>query len=617
MMSQFPPVPPPDDTTETPASAIVAVPLLSKLQLRSEIMAVVDVLTRQDLVQRNERERQVKRLTDLPNRRDVLNILIRELNRAPSGRPMQVVGELLVELGTIDTLQEPLWQLIEQPAIRDETKDVANLVLRHLGDEADPELYLDYLEDPEGLITRETARMLETSLANPEALVDFIDFIFSLDEPEQLDLLASLHDDYSAQQLTGLLVPLLGAQPSFPVRLQALKVLGDSESPDALAFLQHYVRYLPSPSVPAPEPPATTPPPRSVSSSSPPLSPAQRLRLEQEHQEERKLAQKALNRLTLRLKTPVPSPPATSKAVNSAPDAWIAATPIYQCYATIPDGVGNQGLLLSRQWANGDVMMICTVINDHHGVMDCFGFHQMTVEEFDRLIQKFYEENSRVPVNASYIAQRLAEAEALNWQTYTRIPYEFLCWRVLVQPGNPVHQAEGLKRQAVVKKLVAKPLAIMTASLYQHPDFDSWFLERDDWPQANPILDEVAAGLSQSPDPVVVMAWLNARVLGLAQAMMAGQWGQLLQQRLWQCAYLLHCQQTPTFAKLAATEAYWLSQQPPLTDLEPLKGRFLLSYARRCIKEELLRLSLEAKKPMAEAAQRTLSFILPLWAEQA
>ena len=55
----------------------------------------------------------------------------------------------------------------------------ANLILRHLGDNSDPDLYLEYLEDPKGLIGRETERMLEVSSENPETLIDFIDFHFA------------------------------------------------------------------------------------------------------------------------------------------------------------------------------------------------------------------------------------------------------------------------------------------------------------------------------------------------------------------------------------------------------------------------------------------------------
>lgn len=596
-------------------------------------MAVVDALTRQAQPQRAERERQIKRLADLPHRADILAILIRELNRAKSGRPMQIIGELLVELGSIATLQEPLWQLIEQPAIRDDAKDVANLVLRHLGDEADPELYLDFLEDPEGLITRETQRMLETSLSNPEALVDFIDFIFSLDDVEQVELLDSLQADYNADQLTGLLIPLLGAQPATMTRLMALKALGDSQSEDARQFLQNYVRYLPGVTQ------ATADPER------PPSGMEDVPEAQPITEEERKIAQKALNRLTLRLRgTPAPTlapslaptltsstvspvtPPvaATLKTTSTDPalsegadpddlddTGWVTSAPVFRCYATIPDGVGNQGMLLSRQWPNGDLMMICTVVNDHHGVVDCFGFYQITVDEFERLVQKFYEENSRVDVPGSYVARQLAGAEVLNWRMHTRIPYEFLCWRVMLTGIEPEVEAT----QTLLQSLVTPQLSVMTANLYQHPDFDSWFLEREDWSGAEPILDAVDNGLRLSNDSLVIISWLNGRVLALAQAITGSDWGRLLEARLWQCAYLLHCQQTPTFAKLAATEATLLAEQTEIEDLGVLKGRFLLSYVRRCVREELIRLGMDKDKALAELAQRALTLILPLWGE--
>lgn len=584
----------------------------SKLYIRSEVLAVLDFFQQHKQPQRTERERQVRRLAQLPDRATVLRILLRELSRHKALPTLQTIGELLVELGDIATLHDPLWSLIAAQDVCDEAKDVANLVLRHLGDESDPELYLEYLQDPSGLISRETQRMLELSLQNPEALVDFIDFIFSLPIEEQQDLLASLQEDYAPDSLVPLYLPLLAAQPEWPLRKQMFTFLGEHQQVQATDFVRLYLESLAN------------------ETDSPTV------------QQERKLVQKTLARLSMRVygpKSALPQQhpdngvqegtttaphkrPLQQPASGSSPEPvqWLADSEMGDCYATIPDGVGNQGLLLSRRWRNGDIMMLCAVVNDTHGVMDSFGFYQISPDDFERLVQKFHEESSKVQVPPVYAAVKLMAAEQRNWIQHNRMPYEFYCWKGIVQDVPlDIHALEqGLDR------LVQPPLAVMTQNLYQHPDFDPWFLEEGDWPPVTELLDTLPSLLKDYPGDSVLFA-MNGLVRRLLVTILTSEWGAILSARLWDAAFLLQCQRTPTFARLAATEAALLDRAFEPAQLEDMDGRFLLAYARRCVREELLRLRFHAPASTSDndgeasvrvderLVQEALERLIPAW----
>jgi hypothetical protein len=131
-----------------------------------------------------------------------------------------------------------------------------------------------------------------------------------------------------------------------------------------------------------------------------------------------------------------------------------------------------------------------------------------------------------------------------------------------------------------------------TANLYQHPDFSSWFLEREDHPLAAPWLDQAVqeaqklylAKVSTSE----VMEALDQLAGGMMKELMATDWKLYFISRLANCAYLLHCQQTNTFATLAATEVVRLLTTHP-EEASLYDSGFVRQYGRRCIEEELLR----------------------------
>lgn len=316
-------------------------PMTSKLLIRSEALAVVMFLSVMESPSQQERQKQIRRLAIIPDRQAVLEILIKEMRRTQQSAVLQSLMELLMELGSLDMLQEPLWDIIRNDDARDEVKDAANLILRHLGDNADPDLYLDYLDDPQGLISRETERMLEVASRVPEALIDFIDFIFSLPAGEQLNLTQSLQSDYAPEHLLNLYIPMLLAGPTPELEEAMLRYMGGSRSRRAAIFLDDFSHHLPV------------------------------------GQPRAKWVKLALNELKLSGAFSI-----ENDTEAEAPHPLLTATTIDACSITLSDGIGNQGVILTRRHPNGDVCLMSVAINDQHGIIDCFGFYQLSEPDF-------------------------------------------------------------------------------------------------------------------------------------------------------------------------------------------------------------------------------------------
>jgi hypothetical protein len=280
---------------------------------------------------------------------------------------------------------------------------------------------------------------------------------------------------------------------------------------------------------------------------------------------------------------PQPTQPATREI-----HPLVVGTNPYQCFSTLSDGIGNQGLLFSRQRGNGDISMLSVAINDVHGIIDCFGFFQLSMADFHKIMEKFHEGATKIKVSPEYCAYRLALAEKMNQQRAFRLPYEYRCWRPLLDGIDTAPPPE----LATYAEWVKKEWFGETDNLYQHPDFNSWFLEQGDEPCVTRSLQKVillTEDLLMEPDSDFGYYYdqLDQIAETLVVELMDTPWRQLLVNRLKDAAYLLHSQSTHTFRNLAATEAYKLETA---TDSEQLLMGFILSYGRRCVAEELLRL---------------------------
>jgi hypothetical protein len=544
----------------------------SKLLTRSEVMAAIRFLMATERPSKKDRAKHIKRLQDMEDSATVYQVLLKELQRAVQPRMLEVVAELLMELGSLEDLKAPLWGMIQNPGVSDEVKDTANLILRQLGDESDPELYLNYLDDPLGLINRETERILKASAHNPEALIDFIDFIVSLPEEEQRHLVESLNRDYDAEYLTNIYIPLLDAKPSESLEPSLIKLLGQTRSERAWQYLQDRQDREPEDS---------------------PLS---------------KPLTRALNELKIAgaVKT-------LDRTALEIPPEAIRQTKLYkswQCSATLPDGIGNQGLMLSQRRENGDMTLISVAINDLHGIIDCFGFYELTESDFDQLVAKFYETTSRVDISFDYVLQVLADAEAQNRKLNSRIPYEFTCWKLLWEdfPAPEIGVVEAC--HAWVKAGYAPE----SGFLYEHPDFRTWFLEPEDAPLVQTLFSQHLPALQgdkiKVSSPTALLPELENLAHLLTQALLQSEWRTILGKRLAHAAYLLHHQNVPTFCQMAASESVALLSTTPYQQPIP-ESCFIYRYARRCIEEQLL--AIQHGADVHPATSQAIGYIITLW----
>ena len=145
---------------------------MNKIQIKAEILATLSALA-------TSVKPDAALLTDLKNIEDkktILEILLRELITAPEQKAMLVCW-LLTELIDKDMLSDELWNVIKSPEYNDHVKMIAFNMLKDLGNKVDYDVISGYFEQFNELINEETKQLLETAIMNPEAQIDFMDFL--------------------------------------------------------------------------------------------------------------------------------------------------------------------------------------------------------------------------------------------------------------------------------------------------------------------------------------------------------------------------------------------------------------------------------------------------------
>lgn len=532
-------------------------PQLSKLALRGKLLAIIQQFTAQEPLSSAARQQAVESIKALTPQRAVAELLVKELVRAASQREhLDIIAELITLTCPLQWVQKPLWQLIEDPKQNDLLKDTANMVLRQLGDKAEPEKYMHYLKNPEQLIHDEMSRTLAMAMSDPQALVDFLDFIISLNTVNQSQLLDTLAADFDPKALAQLYRALLESQPNEALCRTLVERLGNTGDVSA-AELLHAMRDWPA---------------------SKQLVPG-------------KLRDIALKKLQLagvyHPKTGVVYP----ETRDTHP--LLSDSIPHLSYATLPDGLGHQGLLLSRKHNNDSYSLLGIALHDTHGIIDCFGFLELSPKDLQRFVERFYDTGLKTAVPGRYVASKIRQAEAQNLKKGIRLPYEFRAWSVLLDdiPGLEADASETNDKTLApwhhTTQWVRPDWLENTGQLYNHPEFRHCFIEYGDMPLANECLKLVTDVLQpeqlekSSQDVLNSLKSLAEQLARILQSNTA--WRERFARQLSETAWLLDLQHVETFRDLAATAA------ESLATASETPTAFTIAYAKRSVLEQVLR----------------------------
>lgn len=362
---------------------------MNKIQIKAEILATLAALM-------TSTQPQATLITDLKkieDKKTVLDILIRELVNANEQKAVMICW-LLMELIDKSVLNDELWNVIKSPEYNDHIKMIAFNMLKDLGNKIDYDVISGYFEQFNDLINKETKQLLETAIMNPEAQIDFMDFLNAISDGDKILLIKSLEEDYAYDALANILIPVFLFYIDTEVGITALEILGRSKSQLAYHALEQAKKFAPE------------------------------------------NLQGKINKSISELKM-------AGIRVDNTKEFYreiLKESKPYKIYTSFPDGHGNLAIIFSRIRANRNLQFLAIVINPRYGILDSFGFNSMTEKDFFKIVDKFYNYQEKYEISAGVARYLLEQAEESSHTNDEPIPYEYICWQSIfldIEPEKP------------------------------------------------------------------------------------------------------------------------------------------------------------------------------------
>ncbi|MBQ9688113.1 hypothetical protein IJV79_00595, partial [bacterium] len=214
---------------------------LNKLQLKAEVMTVLSRL--QMDVETPYLDDYLAVLNEQEDKSGIAEILVREMYSANEAKAI-LVCIIFVKLFPQTELEDILWEILKNKAVSDEAKTVVLNLLKDFGKMVDLEKIKEHFDNPQNLIDSETENLLQAAIINPEAQIDFIDFLNSLSYEDKNTLVSSLAEDYSCDELANLLNPIVLYSPESEIGRDCIEILGETKSQLALYTLEELLTFV-------------------------------------------------------------------------------------------------------------------------------------------------------------------------------------------------------------------------------------------------------------------------------------------------------------------------------------------------------------------------------------
>lgn len=401
---------------------------LNKLQIKAEVLTAMSKL--QTNLETANIDEILRTLTVQEDKKAILDVLIKEILKSNEQKTI-LISFLALKLCDKAELEDALWNVLKNPSVQDATKTIILNLLKDMGNKVDYEKLEEYFENPNEVIDADTQKLLQVAIINPEAQIDFLDFVNSLSDTDKKILVQSLGDDYSSDNLANILNPLVLYAPDSELGKIAIDILGTTKSQLALHTLLEALDFVDDEITLA-------------------------------------LIKKNISKLKI-------SGVREDNAIEFYKN--ILSSNPYLSYASYPDGHGNQAVIFSRERENETIQIVAIVINDTYGILDCFGFNEISKTEFERIVNRFYNGDEHVYLNAPVIKTILMNAEKLTRKSGEKISYEYICWKTLLSDiqAEPVPIELTLKSQFEQKSLSDEELE----KIYMLDFIQRWFFDTE------------------------------------------------------------------------------------------------------------------------------------------
>ncbi len=360
---------------------------LSKLQIRAKVLSVISQLKLLNDIKESDLNAFCNEFEPIDDKKALFDVFIKEFIKMDD-KDCAFSSFLLKNTIPIDIIQNEVFELLGKANYSDDVKYKLVQLLRAVGSKFDYNSLPQYFENPDEILDSDTKKLLEAAVINPESMLDFIDFVSAISGKDRIILVKSLKQDYTGDVLANITYPLLYSDFEDSFLEEVIDILSDSKSSLAIAPFNYLIK--------------TT-----------------------DNDKIKSACEFGLKKLKL-----------AGASENKADEYFkniLANTQIAEMFTTIPDGSGNQAFLITRLNQKKNFSLVAVVTNDILGIIDSFGFFNISKKELIRIIVKFYKSEGKYRVSAGYVKNKIDEAFNLTIKNKRKFPYEFICWSVLLK----------------------------------------------------------------------------------------------------------------------------------------------------------------------------------------
>lgn len=152
----------------------------------------------------------------------------------------------------------------------------------------------------------------------------------------------------------------------------------------------------------------------------------------------------------------------------------LSLSPVHKCYINFPDGHGNIGIIFSRKNEAEFIQMFALVLNDTDGIVDCFGFNEISDAEFERIVNKFYQNNKVLEITPEFCKFLMENAEKISRLQFTSVSYEYIAWKSVTNDIDYI----DIDLRSNLKKIELNEF--LMKQIYEQGYFDKWFFTQND-----------------------------------------------------------------------------------------------------------------------------------------
>lgn len=360
---------------------------MNKIQIKAEFLILISKLEAGDI----NCVESIAALKEFEDKKYIIQLALKEAVSGDEGKlhPILFVLSQVVEGAN---LEELLWGFIKDNEYPDSMKIAAFNLLSRLNPECNYLSVKDYIADIETIIEDETKEVLDSALMNPEAQIDFMDFLKSLSEDDKITLMNSLKEDYEGDALANILIPVYLHAPESQEGEVAIRLLGETNSQLAYHALEEGLGFVEG--------------------------------------DLRQLISSNLSKLKL-----------AGVRVDNTIEFYkqvLAVSEPYKSIISYPDGHGNMALIFTRKRKDdGSIQLWAVVINSRYGILDSFGFNQIFEDDYLMIKDKFVNGSRCVAISPEFVKYLLLKSENLSREIGEVIPYEYICWRSVLSDIEP------------------------------------------------------------------------------------------------------------------------------------------------------------------------------------